>query len=178
MNDPTPREFIVQQYEIGVTSYKVEAHSIAQAIKMVHEGQADMVDNSTEVIEPAEALGYESIRSVSVDGNEYWWDTIVTYLEKDAFDLVWEAVEAVYGGKRFSWSHTGRLNRDFGHKKREELLLHEDIGSDSLDDVEFVMALESVFDMDLPDDLCYEIIDLPLGEIAKKLLEYYKIHGT
>lgn len=32
------------------------------------------------------------------------------------------------------------------------MLFHEDLGFDSLDDVEFVMGLEKVFDIDIPDN--------------------------
>ena len=47
----------VEQYEICVTTYRVEAASEAEAIAKLFDGGADAVDNSHEYIEVAEHCG-------------------------------------------------------------------------------------------------------------------------
>jgi hypothetical protein len=47
----------IEQYEICVTKYRVEASSEAEAIARLFDGGADTVDNSHEYIEVAENCG-------------------------------------------------------------------------------------------------------------------------
>ena len=49
--------FEIEQYEICVTKYRVEASSEAEAIAKLFDGGADAVDNSHEYIEIAEDCG-------------------------------------------------------------------------------------------------------------------------
>lgn len=49
--------FEIEQYEICVTTYRVEALSEAEAIAKLFDGAADAVDNSHEYIEVAEDCG-------------------------------------------------------------------------------------------------------------------------
>ena len=49
--------FQIEQYEICVTTYRVEAASEAEAIAKLFDGGADVVDNSHEYIEVAEDCG-------------------------------------------------------------------------------------------------------------------------
>jgi len=49
--------FEIEQYEICVTKYRVEACSEAEAIVKLFDGGADVVDNSHEYIEVAEDCG-------------------------------------------------------------------------------------------------------------------------
>lgn len=49
--------FEIEQYEICVTKYRVEASSEADAIAKLFDGAADAVDNSHEYIEVAENCG-------------------------------------------------------------------------------------------------------------------------
>ncbi len=49
--------FEIEQYEICVTTYRVEASSEAEAIAKLFDGAADAVDNSHEYIEVAEDCG-------------------------------------------------------------------------------------------------------------------------
>lgn len=49
--------FEIEQYEICVTKYRVEASSEAEAIAKLFDGGADAVDNSHEYIEVAEDCG-------------------------------------------------------------------------------------------------------------------------
>ena len=47
----------IEQYEICITKYRVEASSEAEAIAKLFDGGADTVDNSHEYIEVAEGCG-------------------------------------------------------------------------------------------------------------------------
>ena len=49
--------FQIEQYEMCVTKYRVEASSEAEAIAKLFDGGADAVDNSHEYIEVAEDCG-------------------------------------------------------------------------------------------------------------------------
>ena len=49
--------FEIEQYEICVTKYRVEASSEAEAIAKLLDGGADVIDNSHEYIEVAEDCG-------------------------------------------------------------------------------------------------------------------------
>ena len=49
--------FEIEQYEICMTKYRVEASSEAEAIAKLFDGGADAVDNSHEYIELAEDCG-------------------------------------------------------------------------------------------------------------------------
>ncbi len=49
--------FEIEQYEICVTKYRVEASSEAEAIAKLFDGGADAVDDSHEYIEVAEECG-------------------------------------------------------------------------------------------------------------------------
>ena len=49
--------FEIEQYEICVTTYRVEASSEAEAIAKLFDGGADAVDNSHEFIETAQDCG-------------------------------------------------------------------------------------------------------------------------
>ena len=49
--------FVIEQYEIHTQTYRVEASSEAEAIKILFDGQADPVDNGLEFIEVCEDLG-------------------------------------------------------------------------------------------------------------------------
>ena len=49
--------FQIEQYEICVTKYQIEAASEAEAIAKLFDGGADAVDNSHEYIETAEQCG-------------------------------------------------------------------------------------------------------------------------
>ncbi len=49
--------FEIEQYEICVSKYRVEASSEAEAIAILYDGGADAVDNSHEYIEVAEDFG-------------------------------------------------------------------------------------------------------------------------
>ena len=49
--------FEIEQYEICVTTHRVEASSEAEAIAKLFDGAADAVDNSHEYIEVAEDCG-------------------------------------------------------------------------------------------------------------------------
>ena len=52
-----PNIYEIEQYEICVTKYRVEASSEAEAIAKLFDGGADAVDNSHEYIEVAEDCG-------------------------------------------------------------------------------------------------------------------------
>lgn len=47
----------IEQYEICLTKYRVEASSEAEAIAMLFDGEADAIDNSHEYVEIAEDCG-------------------------------------------------------------------------------------------------------------------------
>lgn len=47
----------IEQYEICLTKYRVEASSEAEAIAMLLDGEADAIDNSHEYVEIAEDCG-------------------------------------------------------------------------------------------------------------------------
>ena len=49
--------FVIEQYEIHTQTYRVEANSEAEAIKILFDGQAVPVDNGLEFIEVCEDLG-------------------------------------------------------------------------------------------------------------------------
>jgi len=49
--------FEIQQYEICITKYQVEASSEAEAIAKLLDGEAEPVDNSHEYVEIAEDCG-------------------------------------------------------------------------------------------------------------------------
>lgn len=49
--------FEIEQYELHTMKYRVEAHSEAEAIKKLLDGEADPVDNSLEYIEVADDFG-------------------------------------------------------------------------------------------------------------------------
>lgn len=49
--------FEVEQYEIHTTKYRVRADTVSAAIKAVLDGDAEAVDNSTELIEVPEDYG-------------------------------------------------------------------------------------------------------------------------
>ena len=49
--------FEIEQYEVHVQTYRVEADSEAEAIAKLFNGEADPVDNSLEYIEVCEDLG-------------------------------------------------------------------------------------------------------------------------
>jgi len=52
-----PNVYEIEQYEICITKYRVEASSEAEAIAKLFDGGADAVDNSHEYIETAEDCG-------------------------------------------------------------------------------------------------------------------------
>lgn len=52
-----PNIYEIEQYEICITKYRVEASSEAEAIAKLFDGGADAVDNSHEHIEVAEDCG-------------------------------------------------------------------------------------------------------------------------
>jgi hypothetical protein len=52
-----PNVYEIEQYEICVTKYRVQAASEAEAIAKLFDGGADAVDNSHEYIEIAENCG-------------------------------------------------------------------------------------------------------------------------
>lgn len=52
-----PNVYEIEQYEICVTKYRVEASSEAEAIAKLLDGGAEVVDNSHEYIETAEDCG-------------------------------------------------------------------------------------------------------------------------
>ena len=47
----------IEQYEIHTQQYRVEANSEAEAIKMLFDGEADLVDNGLDFIEVCDELG-------------------------------------------------------------------------------------------------------------------------
>ena len=49
--------FVIEQYEIHTQTYRVEASSEAEAIKILFDGEADPMDNGIEYIEVCEDLG-------------------------------------------------------------------------------------------------------------------------
>ena len=49
--------FQIEQYEVHVQRYQVEANSEAEAIKKLFDGQAVAVDNTLELVEVCEDLG-------------------------------------------------------------------------------------------------------------------------
>jgi hypothetical protein len=49
--------FEIEQYEIHVQTYRVEASGEAEAIKMLCDGEADAVDNGLDYIEVCEDMG-------------------------------------------------------------------------------------------------------------------------
>ena len=49
--------FVIEQYELHVQSYRVEAASEAEAIKKLFDGHAEAIDNSLELIEVATDFG-------------------------------------------------------------------------------------------------------------------------
>lgn len=55
-----PNMYEIEQYELCVTKYRVEASSEAEAIAKLFDGGADAVDNSHEYIEVAEGCGLPS----------------------------------------------------------------------------------------------------------------------
>lgn len=52
-----PNTYEIEQYEICITKYRIEATSEAEAIATLLDGGADVVDNSHEYIETAEDCG-------------------------------------------------------------------------------------------------------------------------
>lgn len=52
-----PNIYEIEQYEICITKYRVEASSEAEAIAKLLDGGADAVDNSHEYVETAEDFG-------------------------------------------------------------------------------------------------------------------------
>ena len=52
-----PNVYEIEQYEICITKYRVEASSEAEAIAKLFDGGAEVVDNSHEYIEVAEDCG-------------------------------------------------------------------------------------------------------------------------
>ena len=52
-----PNIYEIEQYEICITKYRIEASSEAEAIAKLFDGGADAVDNSHEYIETAEECG-------------------------------------------------------------------------------------------------------------------------
>ena len=52
-----PNTYEIEQYEICVTKYRIEAASEAEAIAKLLDGGADAVDNSHDYIEVAEDCG-------------------------------------------------------------------------------------------------------------------------
>ena len=47
----------IEQYEVHTQIYRVNAHSEADALRLLFDGQADAVDNGLEFIEVCEDLG-------------------------------------------------------------------------------------------------------------------------
>ncbi len=52
-----PNIYEIEQYEICITKYRVEASSEAEAIAKLLDGGADALDNSHEYVETAEDFG-------------------------------------------------------------------------------------------------------------------------
>jgi hypothetical protein len=52
-----PNVYEIEQYEICITKYRVDASSEAEAIAKLFDGSAEVVDNSHEYIETAEDCG-------------------------------------------------------------------------------------------------------------------------
>ena len=53
-------QFEIEQYELCITKYQVEASSEAEAIAKLLNGEADAIDNSQEYIEVADDYGLPS----------------------------------------------------------------------------------------------------------------------
>ena len=49
--------FEIEQYEVHVQRYRVEANSGAEAIVRLYQGEADPIDNSLEYVEVADEYG-------------------------------------------------------------------------------------------------------------------------
>jgi hypothetical protein len=49
--------FEIEQYEVHVQRYRVEANSGAEAIARLYQGEADPIDNSLEYVEVADEYG-------------------------------------------------------------------------------------------------------------------------
>jgi len=82
--EPMPM-YEIEQYELHVSKYRVEAKSDADAITKLFNGEADLVDNSTEYIEVADDLGMpvdenrklaEELRTLGETIGEYVIDSI------------------------------------------------------------------------------------------------------
>lgn len=59
-----PEPFLVEQYELHVSTYRVITASAAEAIAKVLRGEAEPVENSTEYVGVCDTVG------MPVDGNE------------------------------------------------------------------------------------------------------------
>lgn len=60
----TPEPFLVEQYELHVSTYRVITASAAEAIAKVLRGEAELVENSTEYVGVCDTIG------MPIDGNE------------------------------------------------------------------------------------------------------------
>lgn len=58
---------------------------------------------------------------------------------------------------------------------KEESKFVEDLGADSLDNVELVMAMEQAFDIDIPDEKSIEITSV--GEAIEHIAEHFKANS-
>ncbi|MCH7687462.1 MAG: hypothetical protein IH899_12400 [Planctomycetes bacterium] len=70
----------IEQYEVHTQTYRIEASSEAEAIKMLFDGQAEPVDQSQDFIEVCEELGLpaeeyrelaDQLRSLGVSVGEH-----------------------------------------------------------------------------------------------------------
>lgn len=53
----------------------------------------------------------------------------------------------------------------------DEKVIADDLGADSLDAVELVMALEEEFEVEIPDDDCMVLAAMTVGQVINKMKE-------
>lgn len=53
----------------------------------------------------------------------------------------------------------------------DEKVIADDLGADSLDAVELVMALEEEFEVEIPDDDCMTLAAMNVGQVIAKMKE-------
>ena len=53
----------------------------------------------------------------------------------------------------------------------DEKVIADDLGADSLDAVELVMALEEEFEVEVPDDDCMALAAMTVGQVIAKMKE-------
>lgn len=53
----------------------------------------------------------------------------------------------------------------------DEKMVADDLGADSLDAVELVMALEEEFEVEMPDDDCVALAGMTVGQVITKMKE-------